>query len=397
MGNLTFCRLIVILSWLFIPLSVQGSANLPLNISSLKAPVPVPTETDNLLVYELQLVNPNPNEIQVGLIEVTDQEGKPLVTYFGHQLADNSLVYDSKGRVETKDILLQKDMGTFIYFYVTLPKTEKIPTQLKNKIWFSRQNTDKSEVAIESQDFDLAVSDEKPVVIGHPLKGANWVAAGALAPFSYHRRTILPIEGNFYLAQRYAVDWEQICKDGRSVHGSVFDNNNWNAFGHEVLAVADGVVSKIHQGVAENTPPKLPTATLKVADITGNSIMLKINQNGKDYYILYAHMQPGSIRVKEGEKIKQGQVIGLVGNTGNSSAPHLHIHVCDANDPLKSEGVPFVLKDAKVQGTLDEINMDYGVWKPLNHPKSLDVKDKIPLENELIDFTEESSVKCQKK
>ncbi len=53
---------------------------------------------------------------------------------------------------------------------------------------------------------------------------------------------------------------------------------------------------------------------------------------------MYAHLQPGSLRVKFGDKVKAGQVLGLVGNTGNSSEPHLHFQLMNANSPLGSEG-----------------------------------------------------------
>lgn len=389
------CNLLVALACLFIPMLGECAEILPINISSLKAPIVVPTETENILVYELHIINTNEKGVRVGLIEIMDQKNKPITTYFGAQLKQNSLVYDSKGKVETNDIQLEKNMGAFVYIWIARPKSEKAPTSLIHKIWLVELNADKSEALTQPQFFTQEVSEEKPVVLGHPLKGANWVAAGALAPDSYHRHAILPIEGKFYLAQRYAVDWEQICPDGKSVHGSVFDNANWNAFGHEVFAVADGVVTKVHEGVAENTPPQLPSPTLPLADVPGNYVMLKIHQNDKDYYILNAHMQPGSIRVKENDKIKRGDLIGIAGNTGNSSAPHLHLHVCDANSPLKSEGVPFVFDEVGLVGALDEIDMEYGIWRPLKEWKSTNVKLKCPLENQVFNFTQTPARKCQ--
>lgn len=54
-------------------------------------------------------------------------------------------------------------------------------------------------------------------------------------------------------------------------------------------------------------------------------------------------MQPGSLRVKLGDKVRRGQVLGLVGNSGNSTEPHLHFHLADANSPLGAEGLPYVL------------------------------------------------------
>jgi len=61
---------------------------------------------------------------------------------------------------------------------------------------------------------------------------------------------------------------------------------------------------------------------------------------GRDAF--YAHLQPGSLRVKRGDKVRTGQVVGLVGNSGNSTEPHLHFHLSDGNSPLGSEGIPYI-------------------------------------------------------
>jgi len=75
--------------------------------------------------------------------------------------------------------------------------------------------------------------------------------------------------------------------------------------------------------------------------IGGNHVILDL---GGGRFTFYAHMQPASLRVKVGEKVRRGQVLGLVGNSGNSTAPHLHFHLTDANSPLESEGLPYVFE-----------------------------------------------------
>jgi murein DD-endopeptidase MepM/ murein hydrolase activator NlpD len=80
---------------------------------------------------------------------------------------------------------------------------------------------------------------------------------------------------------------------------------------------------------------------------------------GNGNYALYAHIKTGTVGVKPGDRLSAGQVIGSVGNTGNSDAPHLHFHVMSTPDPLRSNGLPFVYNgfrlDSHVAGTAAEL------------------------------------------
>jgi murein DD-endopeptidase MepM/ murein hydrolase activator NlpD len=63
----------------------------------------------------------------------------------------------------------------------------------------------------------------------------------------------------------------------------------------------------------------------------------------------HIHLQPGSVRVRRGDRVKAGDVIGKLGSSGNSSEPHLHFHVCDSNDPLMSAGIPVSFSNVTIQ------------------------------------------------
>jgi hypothetical protein len=365
-------------------------------INVLKPPSPVPTLHGNILVYELQVVNNSDTTYHLGLIEIVDQAGKPITAYSGVKLQQNSFVYEGGERLNSKEIELKKGMGSFITIWISEAMLEKMPKELNHKLWFDEVLLEKGETKTRLLEYKFNVLHEKPVALGFPLKGANWVAGAGPSPYSYHRLSILPIKGKFYLAQRYAIDWMQICPDGKAVHGDFRKNEDWNGFGEEIYAVADGVVERIHDQVAENVPPQLPVPQVPIADVSGNFVMLKIHQNNKNYYVLNAHIQPGSIRVKEGDIVKKGQVIGLLGNTGNSSAPHLHLHVCDNGDPLMCEGVPFVFEEVKLVGNVEEIDLDYGIWTPVR-PSQVDSSNHfMPIDNQVFNFTEMLSKQCSK-
>jgi murein DD-endopeptidase MepM/ murein hydrolase activator NlpD len=103
-------------------------------------------------------------------------------------------------------------------------------------------------------------------------------------------------------------------------------------------------------------------------------------------------MQPGSIPVHKGESVKAGQVIGLVGNTGNSVAPHLHFQVMDRPSSLASNGLPYEIRDFKITGKTpgteafdeaEEKGTPIAITSTL--PAQL-VKGALPLDQSIISF-----------
>jgi murein DD-endopeptidase MepM/ murein hydrolase activator NlpD len=96
-------------------------------------------------------------------------------------------------------------------------------------------------------------------------------------------------------------------------------------------------------------------------------------------------LQPGSLKVKVGDKVRRGQVLGLVGNSGNSTEPHLHFHVSDANSPLGCEGLPYALSAFEVLGRIEGLQGGkMPPWKPLTTPEAH--KLEMPLANVVVRF-----------
>jgi murein DD-endopeptidase MepM/ murein hydrolase activator NlpD len=92
-------------------------------------------------------------------------------------------------------------------------------------------------------------------------------------------------------------------------------------------------------GIPENVPLSPTHAvpmTLETA--AGNHVILSL-RNG--HYAFYAHLQPGSIRIKPGDRVRRGQVLGLLGNSGNSNAPHLHFHISNGIHGLRQRECHF--------------------------------------------------------
>ena len=142
------------------------------------------------------------------------------------------------------------------------------------------------------------------------------------------------IDVNYHAAardQRFAYDLF-IVRGGATHTGDGKRNSDYFAYGQPVLAPGDGVVVSAIDGVADNTP-----GTMDPAHAAGNHVIL---DHGNGEYSLLAHLIPGSLRVKVGDRVHSGDLLGRCGNSGNSSEPHLHFHLQDSPRFGDGDGLP---------------------------------------------------------
>ncbi len=165
----------------------------------------------------------------------------------------------------------------------------------------------------------------------------------------------------------------KVGPNGDSRHGGATQNENWWGWGEPILAVADGEVTKVVDGIADNTPCVLPPVTLD--NIAGNYVVLQIATNR---YVTYAHLQNGSIKVRLHDHVHRGDVLALLGNSGNTTGAHLHLQVTDRNSVLQSQGVPFVFESFTYLGPGSDSELDKHVSVPW--------VDSVPPGNAVVQF-----------
>ena len=136
-----------------------------------------------------------------------------------------------------------------------------------------------------------------------------------------------------YPSQRYAIDLV-IRKNGRDYEGDKDKNESYYAFGKEIIAPADGRVVEVERRVKDNEP----VGEMNAAQPFGNYVII---DHGNGEYSVIGHMKYESPVVKVGDAVKQGQLVGLCGNSGNSSEPHIHFQVSDT--PHLNKVNPYVL------------------------------------------------------
>jgi Peptidase family M23 len=228
--------------------------------------------------------------------------------------------------------------------------------------------------------------------IGPPLAGKRWVAMnGCCEAGGVHRGSGLAANGRIYYCQRFAIDWMRLDDAGRLVHGDPADVHNYSCYGVDLLAVADGTVVQVLDALGDQPPGKLPDPkTMTVENVLGNHVILDL---GAGVYAFYAHMEKGSIRVTEGQHVKRGEVLGKLGNSGNTSAPHLHFHLMEGPSALASDGIPYVIDSFALAGRIPAEKFAAatsieGSWSGDLLPSPSPRHGQFPLDLDVIDFPE---------
>jgi hypothetical protein len=185
------------------------------------------------------------------------------------------------------------------------------------------------------------VSTTVAPTIHPPLRGGPWGAIYDPLLVGGHRTVTYTIGGKARIPGRFAIDFVKLAATGAMDTSRTARPRDWNGYGAEVLAVADGVVAAAMDDVDDNpTLPGAPGPTITLANASGNYVALDI---GSGRIAFYEHLQRGSVAVKTGDRVKRGQTIGRLGNSGSSSiGPHLHFHLADSTSLLGAEGIPFV-------------------------------------------------------
>lgn len=181
-------------------------------------------------------------------------------------------------------------------------------------------------------------------VLAPPVKGAGWVADNGPSLNSHHRTGLFVAGGRAHLSRRFAIDWKKKDGQGEMYSGDARDVRSYYSYGEKVFAVADAVVVSAKDGLPDNVPRTVAgfntAVPITMETAAGNAIVLDL---GDGQFAYYAHMKPGSVRVKAGGRVKRGQWLGQIGNSGDARWPHLHFQVTAGPGILASEGIPFLV------------------------------------------------------
>ena len=344
-----FSLTIIILPIVFLAPSVARERGPRVEVVCPSPPIPVTMGKNTVLVYELHITNFDtvgltlqrieifPNDDSESLIAFTDDKLSAAMVRVGAPMT----MSESPSGAHQESRMIDPGTRSVVFLWLEFPANHTAPAYLKHRIVFSSTPAGATTpIDTTLNNFQVPVSQDPVPTLSPPLKGGIWLVGDGPVNDSNHRRSIFAIDGHIYSPERFAIDWEKIGENNDTRNGSSSRNENWWGWGEPVLAVADGDVTEAVDEFPDNTPRVLPPVTLD--NIAGNHIVLRISQTR---FVTYAHLQKGSIRVRAGEHVRRGDVLALLGNSGNSTGAHLHMQLTDRNSVLESEGVPFIFSD----------------------------------------------------
>jgi murein DD-endopeptidase MepM/ murein hydrolase activator NlpD len=362
--------------------------NTPQNATPVTVRVPAPpipfagSDNKTHAVYELFLTNAGREPATISQLQVIDASSGAVVDTLEPSRLNPVFVLANS---LSADGTLGPAQSGIVYLHLVFANAGAVPATLTHKLAVSYP---KAGAVDESSVGTVQVDKRQVPELGPPLKGKGYIAADGCCDAKRHRQATLPVNGAQVIAQRYAIDWEQIDDQGRIYNGDKKDLKSYAIYGDDALAMADGTVVKLVDGLPEQVPGEYPEG-ISLDEADGNSVVLDL---GGGNYLNYAHMQKGSLKVKLGDKVKKGDVLGLVGNTGNSVAPHLHIHLMDSPLPVASSGLPYTINSFTLTGiTVNTAAFDKaeGEGTPLEYTKvdpPTTHTNQYPMDQSIVNF-----------
>jgi hypothetical protein len=330
------------------PVSAAIPQFTPLSTSVLQPPEPVRGTDGRLhLVYEILLQNREATRIDVQSLAVRAKGGRTLQKFTAADIS--SVLTTASSRASS----LPPGEGGTVWLDVAL-RGRPAPRALVHRLTVSAVLPSGEPRTLTFDGARTRVTRRRPASLAPPLRGGPYLNFNGCCGLTPHRTALVPVDGTPYLSERFAVDFIEIDRLGRGAVGDLTDNESFFTFGEPVHAVADGRVVRTRNDLPENPPLMEPPGSSFTTQTTlGNNVVLRL-RDGR--YALYAHLRTGSVRVRPGQRVRSGQVLGLVGNSGESGGPHLHFQLSDGPDGAGSNGLPFVFRRFTLTGTVTNID-----------------------------------------
>jgi hypothetical protein len=288
--------------------------------------------------YDLLITNAFTADVTLRSLEVLNGRGKRLLRLEGEALAAVTFELLPPG---PPTATVPKSAAVAAMVDVAVPRGA-VPNRLTHRLTYELPPDAPVLALVESRQVNgpkLRVARRGPIVIPPPLRGSGWVAFNACCDSpSPHRDLLFPANGRFVMQEMFDIDWVRL-RNGRLYEGNGSQTSQWHAEGAPLLAVGDGTVVRAVDGKPEWAPAPFGESIVRTADdFAGNYVVVRIRRG---VYAIYVHLRPGTVRVRVGQRVRTGQRLGELGNSGNTTAPHLRFGIHDGPSPVSSNSLPY--------------------------------------------------------
>ena len=340
-----------------------GTQFTPVTASTLTVPEPVQGSDGRIhLAYELVLLNVTALPVRVNQVQVLDASThQAVLTLTGAALTAAFTPVGGPTGDEGSDDPTSPSRSTTIpssatwvvWLDVSLPAGHPVPRQLEHQVVGSIILPGGAPPVLFNDVIKpVGTSRHSATVLSPPVKGGIWyMSEGCCSDNTHHRRGLAPVNGQLMVPQRFAIDFFMVDDRMRAWAGDPSKVTSYFSYRQPVVAAAGGTVVDSQDGLPNSTalpnPPKPPP----IDQTVGNHVTVRI---GAGLYALYAHLDPGSVKVHIGEKVTRGELLGLIGTSGNSTTPHLHFEIMTTPEFFPTDSVPYVFDQFQLLGRVPD-------------------------------------------
>lgn len=318
------------------------------------------------LSYNLFVANWSAQDLRFARVDIEDEaSGRALVSYDAAAL-ENPYRQRSGPFITENPSPANRILGAgrtaLFSIAVRLEEGASPPTAIRHRILFEPdprlrliRNDASFSTELVAVSAPLNVDGPAPLVIGAPLRGGPWRCGNGLGLTSDHNAAVYASgTARLRVPQRFGCDFLKVDAQG-NILPNPFPNeitaSMFYGYGEDILAVANARVVEVRDGIPEGIPQADGSVRMPVPYTEdtgpGNRVVLDL---GGGRYAFYAHFRPGSIQVRPGDRVREGQLLGNVGMAGNATNPHLHFHVGNGPSLNGSDGMPYVFRRYTLTG-----------------------------------------------
>jgi hypothetical protein len=349
------------------------------------------------LTYELTLTNVATAPVRVDAVEL-------------HDAATAALVPGSTGRADLTPLQVGaaaegvSDAGagspsvtiaptaTYIAWVdVVFPQRSAVPATIEHVVSGAVLAPNGPPVPIRLRLGRTDPATDGPVVLGAPVPAGTWyVSEGCCADDTHHRRGIEPVNGVLEVPQRYAIDLFKLDDQHRTWVGDPSQLTSYLSYRQPILSAAEGTVVAAQDGLANSAEVPYPTNLTSVKETVGNHVIVRVSDG---VYVLYAHMDPGSVAVRAGDPVARGQQLGRIGSSGISTTPHLHFQILSTPTYFPADSAPYAFDSFTLLGRVpvrlwdDNVGLQPTGAVPVETANASSARtNQLPLDRDVVQF-----------